>query len=57
MKYGNWIVEGDRFAMQTGVLGKVFLCPSAKIGGSKVDPTFWSKEMMAHLATSSTRLS
>lgn len=44
MKYGNWIVESDRFAMQTGVLGKVFLCPSAKIGGSKVDPTFWSKE-------------
>ncbi len=31
MKYGNWIVESDRFAMQTGVLGKVFLQPHIRM--------------------------
>ncbi len=44
MSNGNWIVDGDRFVMQTAVLGKVFLQPSTKIAGAKVGPNFWSKE-------------
>lgn len=44
MNSGHWIVDGDRFVMQTGVLGKIFLRPSAKIEGTEVRPNFWSKE-------------